>query len=986
MSAVLIILILGLPGSICLASGPLETHLIDRALEAVATQREDLSIRPDLFHNPFAIRCFSTWMRNPVMAPLEAQQGAQNLFMKAEDAFLWIQELAQYGGLYLNGPVSLQHYIGDEIEVSGPIGDAVRVLLGALHAAHIKMSATRKALLPSEIKLLEKYAYPDCCVEKGFGESDAESVRIKELRQTMDIAGRVDRKEICEAATVIIKAVVEASGLLTAGRDGKEEKVNSFSVMTDLGLVEIGGTGPDVHEKDAILIIDCGGNDLYRGGVASGVNGKCSIVLDLEGNDSYLGERYTQACGFWGIGVLFDLKGDDLYRADSCSQGAGLFGIGLLLDGEGSDVYVGERFVQASSAWGLGGLIDLSGEDLYQCQKSGQAYSGVRGVSCLCDLKGNDKYLSGMKAPDPREPDMNKSCSQGFAMGMRSMAAGGFALLADKSGNDLYQCQYFGQGASYWMGVGVLYDEEGKDTYIARRYAQGSGIHFSFGALLDMNGDDHFYSWGVSQGCGHDYGVGVLINETGNDSYCSDWLSMGASNSNGVGIFIDNSGNDGYDSSAGMGVGHLTEKRQSGGIGLFMDAGGTDRYSKKGSDNSLWILNRWGVGVDEERGGKSGMNMLPSLATSPTNEEVKRQKMEEKKKLFDTMAGSEVLSHQIDIEALVSVASHWGFEKKIPSEAKQKLLSLSPQKSLPALIDMLDTPYTSILGEFFTVHAFLALPELVRKTRSPDLLSQERAYYYLGMLKDPMALECCVGALKDSSWRIRAMAIRAIGEILDRGRLQILIPMEEVLKEALKERNPHIIRNYLEGDGKAALALSVLSRALAIGHETYIFYSEAPVGEDKEKRIHKIADLLFNHLDKVLPLVEGYINNIAQSEKIAKMLMACLKDTDPAVRKATAYALGQMNYQPVIAQLTRLLKDSNLWVRDTAVLSLVLFEDEAIQPLSVAMEGETSSFKILSLDALSRIKSDPAKGLIEKYLRDSDENVRRAAQHALCAF
>ena len=69
----------------------------------------------------------------------------------------------------------------------------------------------------------------------------------------------------------------------------------------------------------------------------------------------------------------------------------------------------------------------------------------------LCDLGGNDKYLAGAEAPDPREPDMNQSFAQGFAMGIRELAAGGEAVLADQWGNDLYQCQYFGQGASYMV-------------------------------------------------------------------------------------------------------------------------------------------------------------------------------------------------------------------------------------------------------------------------------------------------------------------------------------------------------------------------------------------------------------------------------------------------------------------------------------------------------------------------------------------------------
>ncbi|MGA1824131.1 MAG: HEAT repeat domain-containing protein [bacterium] len=980
------ILLLSPASSICLASDRAGTYPIDRALEAIGAQKGDLSIRPDLITNPCAFSRFNLWMQNPENAPLEAQKIARNLLQKAENPLLWIQELSQCGDLSSDGPFSFNKYTGNEIVISGPIGDAVALLLGALHAAHNKMTVTRAAIPAADMKLLEQYAYPDYCAQKDTEEKDMEPFKISTLRKAMDSAGNVKRKEIFEAGCIIINALSQTIELLTAGKNGHNDNIESFSVMTNLGLVEIGGTGPDVHEKGAILIIDLGGNDFYRGEIASGINGKCSVVLDLEGNDTYLGENYTQAFGFWGIGILCDLKGDDLYKAGSCSQGAGLFGIGLLMDRKGSDVYVGERYVQASSAWGLGGLIDYGGEDLYQCQKSGQAYSGVCGVSCLCDLKGNDKYISGMKTPDPREEDMNKSHSQGFAMGMRSMAAGGFALLVDKTGNDLYQCQYFGQGASYWMGVGLLYDETGKDIYIARRYAQGAGIHFSIGALLDISGDDHVYSGGVSQGCGHDYGIGILINEAGNDTYCSDWLSMGASNSNGIGIFLDNSGNDGYDSNAGMGVGNLMTRRHTGGIGLFMDAGGKDRYSHKGSDNSVWLLNRWGVSVDDDSEGNSGINMLPSHVTSDSSEEAKQHQREERTTLQKTMEEAEVMPYPLNIEALISLASHWGFEKEIPEEARQKLLRMAPQKTVPIVVDMLDTPYTAVLGEFFAVHASLSIPELIKKTQSPDPLCKVSAYYYLGMLKDSRALSGCVEALTDSSWRIRSGAIRAIGEILDKGRLQRLIPMKEAFSNALKKREPVLISDYLKDDEKIMEALSVLSRALPIEYETYLFYSKIPSGEDRPNLISKFSELMFNHLDTILFLLERWIGDIAQAEEVGERLMVCLKDPDSAVRKATAYSLGQINYHMAIPQLLACLKDTNLWVRDAAVLSLALFEDDAIHPLSLAMKGETSSFKIHSLDVLSRIKSDQAKKLIKQYLHDCDENVRRAAEQAFAAF
>jgi hypothetical protein len=981
----------GLLNVTSLSASTEEVYLLDRALETIAMHRGDVSIRPDLFPIPFASSRFRRWIENPLKATAEAQQEAMGLFQMAEDPFLWVQALAELGDLHSVDPALVRKYNRYE-RPPGPLAvrKAIYLLLDAIHTANVKMAILKDAMSPEDMTLLEQYLYPICFAERDFKEPiGGRLIQTEQLRRAIDIAGGIDRRGVVEAGLSIVKALAEAQQVL-AKTDDLKNHIGSFSLMTDLGLIEIGGTGPDVHENHAALIIDLGGNDLYKGEIASGTNGKCSIVLDLDGNDVYLGQDCTQACGIWGIGILFDFKGNDIYRAGCCSQGAGVFGMGLLIDGGGTDSYLGEQFVQAASSMGWGALLDLDGEDMYQCHHSGQAYSGTLGISCLCDIKGNDKYISGAKAPDPREKDMNQSYSQGFALGIRNLTAGGFALLADRSGNDLYQCQYFGQGASYWMGVGILYDESGKDIYVARRYAQGAGIHYSFGVLMDVGGNDHTFSWGASQGCGHDYGMGILVNEAGNDTYASDWLSMGASEANGVGIFVDNAGDDGYESNTGMGVGHLVERRQAGGIGLFIDAGGKDRYSKNGADNSTWGTNRWGIGMDENQGGVSGFNLTCPVSGSTVSEEGERKKTREKTHLSGKLAGSETMPYPKNIEQMLSVASHWGLERGIPEEAREKLLCLPPEKSVPVMVNMLDTPNImslTFMERFFTVHAFHAVPELIKKTRSPDALSKKRAFYYLGLLRDSRALEYCVEAVKDPSWQIRSGAIKALGEILNQKRLQVLIPMKDAFDEALKKDDPNIIESYLKDDDKILNVLDVLTHTVSVQYQTYVRYEKLASGvEVREDNLEEFVSLAFHHLDTMLTNVERWISDIDRSGDIAERLMVPLMDRDPAVRKAAAYALGQMNYQPVITELLVLLKDPHLWVRDAAALSLALFGGEVIQPLVFAMEQESASFRILAMDVLARIKSNRAKSLIEKYLEDPSQSVRRAAKQALYTF
>jgi HEAT repeat protein len=111
--------------------------------------------------------------------------------------------------------------------------------------------------------------------------------------------------------------------------------------------------------------------------------------------------------------------------------------------------------------------------------------------------------------------------------------------------------------------------------------------------------------------------------------------------------------------------------------------------------------------------------------------------------------------------------------------------------------------------------------------------------------------------------------------------------------------------------------------------------------------------------------------------------MPYLNDLEPALRKTAAYSLGQMNAKSALPKLIALLNDPYLEVRDASVLSIAYFQDEAIDPVRLAMKGESPSFKILALDVLSKMKNDRAKALLEEYLNDPNPNVSRMAKQAL---
>ncbi len=172
-----------------------------------------------------------------------------------------------------------------------------------------------------------------------------------------------------------------------------------FDLVTPAGRIVVSGSGNDTHEEpDLLLLVDLGGDDLYRGGIGGSTLAQpVTLVVDVAGNDRYVADderTNAQGSGILGTGVLIDAAGDDTYRAYGSSQGYGLFGTGLLADLRGNDRY--ELIVEGQGAaeFGVGLLFDLAGDDAYRIVSAGQGFGGVgNGIGTLVDLEGNDCVL-----------------------------------------------------------------------------------------------------------------------------------------------------------------------------------------------------------------------------------------------------------------------------------------------------------------------------------------------------------------------------------------------------------------------------------------------------------------------------------------------------------------------------------------------------------------------------------------------------------------
>ncbi len=397
---------------------------------------------------------------------------------------------------------------------------------------------------------------------------------------------------VCEG--VKIENLMLAAGLLHGALDELQKNVSAIAwptnvvrIETDVGMVVVGTTGDDSFAEGALLILDPGGDDVYRGGAgsANGLLGNfLGSILELGGDDRYEGEGLLGAgAALFGVAVVVDCAGDDVHRDAFVGAGAGLFGVARVEDLKGDDAYRALALGQGAGVAGVGVLRDGAGQDRYDLGYSGQGYAGVRGVGLLVDSGGNDRYAAGGHLVDwDRNEDRYLSMAQGFATGMRPYAGGGIAALVDLDGNDAYEADVFGQGAGYWYGAGMLLDRRGQDTYHLFQYGQGSGIHLSLGLLADGGGRDAYTGYILCQGNAHDYAVGLLLDRDGDDTYSGDHHVQGRAINNAFGLLLDGAGNDAYfarQPDRAQGIGEDSLDREYGSLALLLDLAGADRYT-----------------------------------------------------------------------------------------------------------------------------------------------------------------------------------------------------------------------------------------------------------------------------------------------------------------------------------------------------------------------------------------------------------------------
>ena len=301
-------------------------------------------------------------------------------------------------------------------------------------------------------------------------------------------------------------------------------KVNSSSaggwtnktLRYPVGILAIGDGVPTSYDVDYFLVIDLGGDDVFRNGAggALAVTRRAgdhvtesfvapSLVLNVD-----VAGRQSTATGNLEVRNPDGALGRDAYAIPANATGDYSQGSmwGLLLDTQGDDAYTAGSAAQGA----LGGvLLDLKGQDSYKAGDLAQGATllatsentqplpgdGSLGADRPSESGGDDAPLRrippGLHLDMGADSDVRKArnASQGFSRGVSGSAGVGAGILLDQGGDDQYLTfsdhgrGQQSQGVATAGGVGVLLDLKGNDTYTAwGPVSQGATISQSYGA------------------------------------------------------------------------------------------------------------------------------------------------------------------------------------------------------------------------------------------------------------------------------------------------------------------------------------------------------------------------------------------------------------------------------------------------------------------------------------------------------------------------
>lgn len=509
-------------------------------------------------------------------------------------------------------------------------------------------------------------------------------------REALDLIRKVDLIKIYAASLYLSQTIDDQIPRLRAATQIAPLE-GSIRFETGGVVCVLAGVGPNEHtDKDAVLTIDLGGDDVYLGRHGAGV-GYSSVLIDMGGDDRYKVPDLNVGAAVLGIGIATDLGGDDIFDGGSICFGAGLGGVGIFKKAGGADIYrtVSESLGFAAS--GIGLMIDSGGSDSYSSKVLSQGASFGPGVGWSIDLQGDDVYASsGLSVDSPEFFSARASKSQGFATSTPGLD-GGMGMLTDLSGDDSYMASTRAQAYGANRSLGALFDASGTDSYHAYHYAQSASLSDGISMLFDLQGDDSYVAGsGGSQASSFSQSTSVFLDRLGDDLYASRDGRPARATGNSLAVFVDGAGTDFYAGEPGSAV----ASRRTGSLAIFADGGGADDYRGGHDDGNAKIRPETGVLNDSPADGPGRQADLPPT-DFPSPGSIRLGTNQELSALFRTACSSVPMEASKAISTLVGMgvpAVKWLLDNRLVG------CSAREAEILALIVNAVGTPARNDLG------------------------------------------------------------------------------------------------------------------------------------------------------------------------------------------------------------------------------------------------------------------------------------------------
>ena len=443
-------------------------------------------------------------------------------------------------------------------------------------------------------------------------QADQDRERWKQNARVLELVDQVDLVKLAEGAALLSSVTDDAyleeleSAVRTAWEAAGRPEGIFINRASAIGQIIVGGTGSTWYDRDATILLDLDGRDFYTNNAGSprADDMPAALLIDFAGDDAYEATLdWAQGAARMGYGLLIDRDGNDSYLGQDWAQGAAVLGASLFVDEAGDDVYRSRQYAQGAAAWGVALHIDREGDDRYDAGQLAQGLGMPGGAGWLLNAEGNDTYYAkGLRPTGYGDPGIFDSWSQGSGVGFRGLHSGGAAILYDGGGRDRYEAGNFSQGGGYYFGVGFLHDHGGDDdTYIGSRYNQGFAAHQAIGYFNDSGGNDYYTTrHAVAQGIAWDEAIVLFIDRGGDDVYeGAQSFSQGASAHNGFCVFLDLGGHNRFDYNTSQASAGPNDYHGGTSFSLFVAADGDDNVYDSGMDpSSIRLTGEHGVFAD----------------------------------------------------------------------------------------------------------------------------------------------------------------------------------------------------------------------------------------------------------------------------------------------------------------------------------------------------------------------------------------------------